>query len=171
MSDLHARCVNKRLAIAKQLLAQRLDDDNSLLNQGYCDAVLWQVHLAIIHHINDLVTSYHCPELLIDDSGFFDLKNKLKRNSEKVPALIEWKQLALQDNSWLGRLFNQIDGALLVDFMDTSKTHSAKADSNLITIVEENSESSFTFSIEKLQGVVDECYQLILQQREQQLEY
>jgi hypothetical protein len=179
-SSCHRQCVDKRLSIARQLLASIADNQgkNTLYRDGCIDAALLQLNFALAHYCNELLEAYQRPLI---DSYPFSLKQTYATESAFIAELVEFKQLAKKQESWLAIALNhpsvmlQQGLAAVASSTPTPETTRVKTidDKNtiqLIDVINHSDDNQLPLNIEYVQWIVDECCALIQRQREHLIE-
>jgi hypothetical protein len=177
-NSLHRQCVDKRLSIARQLLSSVADDQgkNSLYRDGCIDAALLQLNFALAHYCNELLESYQRPLI---ECYPFALKQTFATESPFIAELVEFKQLANKQESWLVIALNhpsimlQQGLAIVPTSIPTStpvKKTDAKNDILLIDVVDHSDDKQQPLNVKHAQWIIDECYALIQRQREHLIE-
>lgn len=179
---LHHQYVDRRLSGARQLLqAASAANVNPVYKEACIDSALLQSYYAVFHYINHLLDTYQRP--LNEDAGY-SLNRLIAEESRYVSELLEWKELSEKSSSYLSIVINHSNTMLRsaypkeseVSLVDTEVTSSgvmeeggAKEGLHLIAASSE-SDAGLPLTVDNVQWVVDQCYQLIQRQREHLIE-
>lgn len=174
----HARYVDRRLSVARQILSGIADEQASgmeaILNEASMENALLQAYFAVRHYINELLESYQYKSPNFDQ---WQLTESFFQEHQSVSELAEFNSLIKQPNSWLDFIVQHPERMLHQANQSASNSPQSKAQppktqpQDMIATSLSVVDSDDKLTLQKAKWAIQQFSDLVQRQREHLLEY